>query len=406
LEISYLQDTQYVYPWFLKDIRTNRLISIDALRGIAALSVVFFHVHLFVYPQNIPVTSLWLKVIQFPLNFGLLGRTGVILFFVLSGFCIHLRWAKQKAAGEEQPIDFLQFWKRRMWRLYPTYSVVLIFSVGLALALGYFHFNEDFFNSLFAHLLMVQNFQPTWSTDFNPPFWTLAIEEQLYLIYFILLWLRNKFGWRNAVLSCIGSRLLWNCAGWMLIPFGYHIFLDDGAFNFWFIWALGAVAVESWLGLVKLPAWTKELKWACLLLNFSMLLEFYKSQNITDATNIWFYRGFMMILDPLWGVGYFILVNYFVSLESKWKESGAIAFAVRKLADVGLFSYSLYLTHQIWMEHFPFRALHLWTGISDSGIRWSVTILLPLISLYLAWILFQLIERHFMVPYSEWRKSK
>ena len=165
LEISYLQDTQYVYPWFLKDIRTNRLISIDALRGIAALSVVFFHVHLFVYPQNIPVTSLWLKVIQFPLNFGLFGRTGVILFFVLSGFCIHLRWAKQKVKGNEQSIDFLQFWKRRMWRLYPTYSVVLIFSVGLALALGYFHFNKDFFNSLFAHLLMVQNFQPTWSTD-------------------------------------------------------------------------------------------------------------------------------------------------------------------------------------------------------------------------------------------------
>jgi len=401
-----VQSFKKMYSRLLKDLSTNRLVSIDALRGIAALSVVFHHIYLYVGPQSIGGTEIWTQIIQFPFYFGEFGKTGVILFFVLSGFCIHLRWAKQKVAGNEQSIDFLQFWKRRMWRLYPTYIVVLIFCVALALWLTNYSIDKDWINSVIAHLFMVQNLQPKWSTDFNSPFWTLAVEEQLYLMYFGLLWMRKKFGWRTAIITCISSRVLWNCAGWALIPFGIHVFMDDGALNFWFIWALGALAVESWLGLVKLPAWTKELKWACLLLGLSMLLEFYKSQEITDATNIWFYRSYKMILDPLWGLGYFILMNYFVSLESNWKESGAVAFTMRKLADVGLFSYSLYLTHQIWMEHFPFRALHLWTGISDSTIRWSATILLPLIALYLAWILFQTVERHFMVPYSEWRKSK
>ena len=45
---------------------------------------------------------------------------GIYLFFVISGFCIHLFWAKARAAGVEKPvIDFFTFWKRRVRRLYP-----------------------------------------------------------------------------------------------------------------------------------------------------------------------------------------------------------------------------------------------------------------------------------------------
>ena len=101
----------------------SRLVSIDALRGIAALGVVLYHaVHqtgsavpdnLFRYP---------VKLIQFLSSFGYIG---VFLFFVISGFCIHLQWAKTRAAGETPRINFGSFWKRRIRRLYPPYVITL-----------------------------------------------------------------------------------------------------------------------------------------------------------------------------------------------------------------------------------------------------------------------------------------
>ena len=91
---------------------TTRLRSIDALRGIAALGVVFYHAiehgnH--TLPNNLldyPV-----RLLQFISSFGYIG---VFLFFVISGFCIHLQWAKAKATGIEPDVRFGPFWKRRL----------------------------------------------------------------------------------------------------------------------------------------------------------------------------------------------------------------------------------------------------------------------------------------------------
>src|SRR5688500_7189677 len=102
---------------------STRLRSIDALRGIAALGVVVYHAveqgkqalpnNLLEYP---------LRAIQFISSFGYIG---VFLFFVISGFCIHLQWARSRAAGHEPDIRFGPFWKRRLRRLYPPYLIAL-----------------------------------------------------------------------------------------------------------------------------------------------------------------------------------------------------------------------------------------------------------------------------------------
>src|SRR6476660_9088344 len=99
----------------------GRLTSIDALRGFAALGVVLYHA---VGRADLALPR---GLLQWPGFFvhsltGF-GYVGVFLFFVISGFCIHLQWARARAAGRQSQIEFGAFWKRRLRRLYPPYVI-------------------------------------------------------------------------------------------------------------------------------------------------------------------------------------------------------------------------------------------------------------------------------------------
>src|SRR6185503_2851732 len=129
------------------------------------------------------------RIVQFASSFGYIG---VFLFFVISGFCIHLQWARTKASGNEPEIRFGPFWKRRIRRLYPPYVIALLLYLLLTastLGLDVTHF---LFYDIGMHLLMLHNLDPHTCYTINGVFWTLAIEEQLYLAYFLLLFVRVR----------------------------------------------------------------------------------------------------------------------------------------------------------------------------------------------------------------------
>src|SRR6185503_13142512 len=72
----------------------ERLRGIDALRGGAALAVVLYHeVGAKPYPQSKAIWNWFFAPVWAALSFG---YAGVFLFFVISGFCIHLQWAKRR----------------------------------------------------------------------------------------------------------------------------------------------------------------------------------------------------------------------------------------------------------------------------------------------------------------------
>ncbi|HEU4433174.1 MAG TPA: acyltransferase, partial [Pyrinomonadaceae bacterium] len=135
--------------------QSPRLRSIDALRGIAALGVVLYHAveqgpkwlpnNLFDYP---------VRALQFVSSFGYIG---VFLFFVISGFCIHLQWAKARATGVEPDIRFGPFWKRRLRRLYPPYVIALGLFLLITAIKSEVSLTHFFFYDLVMHLLMLHN---------------------------------------------------------------------------------------------------------------------------------------------------------------------------------------------------------------------------------------------------------
>ncbi len=105
-------------------LHSRRLVGIDMLRGIAALGVLLYHhFERGVFGAQFQLMPPYKAVALLPISFG---YTGVYLFFVISGFCIHLRWAKAKVRGDgDFSIDFQAFWKRRIIRLYPAYFAAM-----------------------------------------------------------------------------------------------------------------------------------------------------------------------------------------------------------------------------------------------------------------------------------------
>ena len=366
---------------------TSRLRSIDALRGIAALGVVFFHAvdqGDKVLPHNLldyPV-----RLVQFLSSFGYIG---VFLFFVISGFCIHLQWARARATGVEPDIRFGPFWKRRLRRLYPPYIIALVLFLLLAASKSELNFTPFFFYDLGMHLLMLHNLDAQTVYTINGVFWTLAVEEQLYLAYFLLLFLRVRWGWGVTIAVCLGARVAWMLFShlvWLKTGFGLPV--PEAAASHWFTWALGAIGVEVMFGLIQLPRWLRDLRLAGFLIVGATALSYYLPGLEKDT---WVKSFGWFLLHPLWGLGFFILVNRLVLAEQSWIRRTTVPSAISLFATLGIFSYSIYLTHELVI-------INSW--------RWTIQVLLQSVNVFLltvpltilfARVFFWFCERPFMV---------
>lgn len=362
-----------------------RLRSIDALRGAAALAVVLYHAVGQPRAGASAFASLLARYAHAAVSYG---YTGVFLFFVISGFCIHLSQAKAQAAGRTTRVEFFSFWRRRVRRLYPPYLVALALFLIVAYVTGWVHLDRFFAWDVSAHLLMLHNFDARTCYSINSVFWTLAIEEQLYLAYFLLLFLRRRLGWRTTLAVCFAARVACFFALTALREWkGINIPIPEAAASHWFTWALGALAVESAFGLVKLPRWCRSLRVGALALVASAalagLLPFYESNRVLHDTG-W------LLLHPLWGFGFFAVLNRTVEAERGWRTSGTTPVWITRLAAVGLISYSLYLTHQlVLLEAWKFEAIPM------AATLVALIVMTPL-CLVFAWLFFMCFERPFL----------
>jgi len=365
---------------------TTRLRGIDALRGAAALGVVFFHGveqgtkvlpnNLFQYP---------IRLVQFGSSFGYIG---VFLFFVISGFCIHLQWARTKAAGIEPEIRFGSFWKRRIRRLYPPYLITLLLFLLLAAGTAGLNLTHFFVYDLGMHLLMLHNLDPNTCYTINGVFWTLAIEEQLYLAYFLLLFLRIRWGWGITLTVCLLARLGWMVFGnvvWLKSGFGIPV--PESAAAHWFNWALGAMGVEVMFGLIKLRGWSRDLRLATVLIVTASALSFYLPVISKDTL---LHNPGWFLIHPLWGLGFFIVVNRVVLAEQSWLREAKLPSLVSLFATLGIFSYSIYLTHELVI-------MQSWRWIKPGWLQLAnVFVVIVPATIIFAWIFFWFCEKPFM----------
>lgn len=152
-------------------IKNDRLVFLDALRGLAALYVVLFHVMAMPAPAISP-GPLLTQVLS-------AGGSGVALFFVISAFSLCYTMPRHVATGR----PLLSFYLHRFFRIAPLFYCWLAFSLyrdGRGAHAGH-HWTE-----IAANLSFTFNLVRGWETGIVWASWAIGVEMLFYAVFPLL----------------------------------------------------------------------------------------------------------------------------------------------------------------------------------------------------------------------------
>ncbi len=332
---------------------------IDGLRCLAVMPVVLFH-------ANVPGAP------------G--GFVGVDVFFVISGFLITSIIYQELNAGR---FSLIGFYERRARRILPA-----LFGVVAAVVMaGWFILTPGDYDrlaeSILAALLFVSNFW-FWqnsggyidgATEYLPLLhsWSLAVEEQFYIFFPLLLMLVFRLSRRLVrpalVLLTLGSLAL---AAWATprMPEASFYLLPTRA------WELGLGALLA-VGLVptKAPRVLREVAGGLGLCGVLLPVVFYDGHMEFPG---------LAALPPVLGAGLLIWAG------TAGPVGASRLLSLRPLVLVGLISYSLYLWHWPIMAFARNRL-----ATTELVFLWQVSTIL--LSFALAWLSWRYVERPFRI---------
>jgi len=294
--------------------RWRYLPALDGVRGLAVVAVVLFHFWPDIFPG---------------------GFVGVDVFFAMSGFLITgILMTEHRTSGR---IDLAAFWGRRVRRLVPAVVVLVIVTAVATVATG----------TGSALQLADSVGALTWTTNLITAFsggsrvflhnsrttidhlWSLAIEEQFYLVWppVALLVFRRIRGRRAQV--AVALALVAASAGAMGAIGGEHAYFrtDTRAFE---LLGGAALALSGWAGRRRAPALTSSLA----LVGFSGLVLFVAFARSGDE---WMYPwGFLLIS-----------ASSLALVAAAVHPSRALTFVLesRPMRHLGQVSYGVYLWH-------------------------------------------------------------
>ena len=177
----------------------GHLPALDGIRGLAILMVMVYHLTLL--PGDAGVDRIWAAVAAF-------GWAGVDLFFVLSGFLITgILW---EARGGPPGAYFRNFYARRTLRIFPLYYAVMVLLLVVlprlphpqAARYGAVGGEQVWYWTYLSNFAI--GLRHEWNLGSLDVSWSLAIEEQFYLVWpavVLLLGRRALMGFCAAVVA-------------------------------------------------------------------------------------------------------------------------------------------------------------------------------------------------------------
>jgi peptidoglycan/LPS O-acetylase OafA/YrhL len=349
------------------------LQAIDGLRGVAALVVVVQHSLIVLVSGSLALRWFAPQV----------SRVAVMVFFLLSGFCIHYGQARRAQqprdpAGPPGAFDLRGYVRRRARRIYPTFVGALALTLLLGLAGSainplYFQRNFRYDTVVLVAALFLQggSFLPVYGANF--PLWSLTYEFWFYLLY-PMAWLLSARGALRAWVLVTAA----SAVGLVGVLDGYAIFYAE-ILAAWTIWYAGALLADIYVGRLRLPG-----RWLYALVAVGAAVAFVIVGGPVPRRQVLLDYGYAAVAMAL--------------LQTLLVPSGAVSNAVNlwvgaRLEPLGRMSYSLYLVH------FPVLAVigGWWLSGHDSLPGSPVLALLGIgASVVVAVGFYAAVERHFV----------
>lgn len=300
--------------------------ALDGLRGLAVLAVMAYHLAPPSYTDGVHVDLF---------RFLAFGWAGVDLFFVLSGFLI----TGLLLDAKDGPHYFTSFYMRRTLRIFPLYYG-LLFTIFIALPAFHVHAYDEVGRGQWLFWLYLVNIHDAFTPLQNHSLyhlWSLAVEEQFYLVWPLLVWgLGRRALLRTCwccVLIAITSRVIFTL--WLKMPAAAYTLtlcrFDSLAFG-----GIAALTVRWASASGAKTIWESPKLWTLLAVAVVLLVAFAPSVSLHDP--------WMMTL------GLTVLAVFFTATVTIAATGGSVVsrwLSRRPLTTLGAYSYALYLLHPL-----------------------------------------------------------
>jgi peptidoglycan/LPS O-acetylase OafA/YrhL len=325
---------------------------LDGLRAVAVLPVILFHSGISVFSG---------------------GFVGVDVFFVISGHLMTTIIVGEHKAGE---FSLLKFYARRARRILPALFLVILCCVPFALLIMPPTEYKNFVKSIKSICVIQQNFY-FWrasgyfdlASEREPLLhtWSLAVEEQFYIFFPLVVLLASRYGNRSlhTILIIIGLASFVTCElGWRVFPSG-NFYLAQSR-----VWELLAGSFCAFLQLRRGQQSNNPAAAIGLLLIFFSIFTFNPETPFPSVFTLFPVTGSVLII-----------------LFAGTGTLAARLLSNKLLVGIGLISYSAYL----W--HYPLFAFSRIEALGQPSQ--AVMALLAVMSLVLAYFSWRYVEQPF-----------
>jgi peptidoglycan/LPS O-acetylase OafA/YrhL len=355
----------------------KHLPALDGIRGLAILIVFVLHFGGGAQSPNPVLRTIGLLIQA--------GWSGVTLFFVLSGFLISgILWDGRFGSGW-----WRNFYMRRTLRIFPLYygTLLLVFLTAVAAGRGLFSLSRIWIFALYLQNIprLSVKVEDVGSHLWLSHFWSLAVEEQFYLLWpFLLMRMRSLGQARTLCLGIFFFSAIFRVAIWYALP-------NAGIFSGFLFTRAGELAIGAYLAMCfrDKTLWLRLQARAPIVL-FVSLASFLAAGAVGHS---------LVLMTPsIFLVGLPCITIFFAALLVIGLSDGVVNrwACISWMRWLGGISYGVYVFHVLFIPVFAWIVSTIAPHASRNTALALNFIIAAVLSVLLAWISFRFFESPFL----------